>query len=113
MKLFYVAGPYSAVNEYLVKLNIAKAEAMAVSIWQAGHAAICPHLNTAHWGSVLSHAGFIAGDLEIVRRCDGVVMVDGWMWSSGALQERTFALQKGIMVFYTVQDAIAWAEVQP
>lgn len=108
MKVIYVAGPYSADNEYGVKLNIRAAEDAAVDIWKAGAVAICPHLNTAHWGNLLSHQEFVDGDLEIVRRCDAVFMVDGWERSSGANRERACALDNGLPVFMFMDVLREW-----
>lgn len=105
----YVAGPYSADTEYGVKLNIAKAEAAAIKIWQTGSAAaICPHLNTAHWGGILTHQEFIEGDLEIINRCDAVLMLDGWMSSRGATQEYTHAKVGGKLVFCDMAALLLW-----
>lgn len=109
MKVVYVAGPYSADTEYGVKLNIAKAEAAAIKIWQTGSAAaICPHLNTAHWGGILTHQEFIQGDLEIINRCDAVLMLDGWKSSKGAVQEFKHAKFTGRLVFEDIACLMLW-----
>ena len=110
MKVVYVAGPYSAPSEAEVKRNIARAEDVAQQIWKKGHVAICPHLNTAHWGSMLTHEQFIKGDLELIRRCDAVFMLAGWPASKGASQEREFAEAHGIDVFFTRSELFAWAD---
>ncbi len=108
MRVIYVAGKYSAQNEFMVKVNIAAAEAAAQEIWKAGHAAICPHLNTAHWGGLLTHEQFIAGDLEIIARCDAVYMLPGWEQSKGAKQENAFAVNRRIPTFNTMTTLLAW-----
>jgi hypothetical protein len=109
MKVVYVAGKYSAECEAEVKKNIARAEEVAQEIWKKGHVAICPHLNTAHWGGMLTHEQFIKGDLELIRRCDAVFMLAGWPASKGACQEREFAMSNGIDVFFTRAELFAWA----
>ena len=111
MKVVYVAGKYSAENEAEVKKNIARAEDVAQQIWKKGHVAICPHLNTAHWGSMLTHAQFIRGDLETIRRCDAVFMLEGWPASKGAIQERLFAEEQGIAVFFTRAALFSWCDM--
>jgi hypothetical protein len=111
MKLIYVAGPYSAPTEYEVQLNIAKAEAAALEIWKTTRAAaICPHKNTAHWGGALTHDEFIAGDLEMIRRCDAVFLLDGWERSKGAREEYNFAMEHGIFVFYNLEVLVEWID---
>jgi len=42
---------------------------------------------------------FLAGDIEILKRCDLVVMVPGWENSSGAKEERNVAIEHNIPVF--------------
>ena len=109
MKLIYVAGPYSAPTEYEVGQNIREAEALALEVWKTKKAAaVCPHMNTAHWGGVLSHADFIAGDLEIISRCDAILLMPKWESSKGARQEYQFAMDNGIFVFYTLEALIGW-----
>lgn len=90
--LAYLAGPYRAKNGRTVEENIATAREYAVKFWAAGIPTICPHLNTAH----MEHDGvpddhFLVGDLEMVRRCDLVVLLPGWEESEGALSEYELA----------------------
>lgn len=108
MKVVYVAGKYSAPNEYGVKKNIAAAEEFAVQIWQAGGAAICPHLNTAHWTNLLSHEQFLKGDCEMIKRCDAVFMCPGYQDSKGAMIELKFARDHGVHVFYSIGACLAF-----
>lgn len=113
MKVVYVAGPYSAPNEYLVKKNIARAEGVALGIWLSGKAAaICPHLNTAHWGSVLTHKQFLDGDVAILKRCDALIMVEDWKLSKGAVIEHMAAVENNVPVFYTIQALYAWLDME-
>jgi hypothetical protein len=91
MKLAYIAGPYRANSEYGVLSNIRKAEQYALKYWQKGYAVICPHKNTALFGGSLPESAWLEGDLEILRRCDVVVMIPGWRASTGAVQEFTLA----------------------
>lgn len=102
MKLLYVAGPYrSPLGVWGVKQNIERAAMVARQLWLAGYAVICPHLNTAFMDGTDTDNIFLAGDIEILRRCDGIVMAGGWQDSKGACAEREFALGAGIPVFYS------------
>ncbi len=103
MKVIYVAGKYSGENEYEVKKNIAVAEEHAVAIWKTKKAAaICPHLNTSHWGQLLTHQEFIDGDLAIMERCDGVLFLPNWRQSKGAKLEHNHAVLKGLPRLYSM-----------
>ena len=111
MPVLYVAGafrsksvPYSYWEQ---TLNIRKAEEVALRVWQSGAVAMCPHLNTINFQGAAPDDVWLEGDLELLRRCDGVVMVPGWKASSGACAERNEAVINHIPVFY----AEAWEEV--
>lgn len=99
--LIYIAGPYSAPTEAGVSQNIAAARSAALRLWQAGHAVICPHLNTAHFEERdLSYEAVLVGDLAMIARCDGIYMLDTWQSSPGARRELVYAELAGLFVFH-------------
>jgi len=106
MQVAYVAGPYRANSEYELVKNIRRAEAVAVELWRMGYAVICPHKNTAHFGGVCYDNVFLNGDLEILSRCDLVVLVEGWESSQGAKDEIIHAELINIPVFKWPEDEI-------
>lgn len=92
--LIYVSGPYTLGD---IDTNIAKAREVAVELWKMGYAVICPHTNTAHFDCPeIPYEAFIAGDVEMVRRVDALVMLPGWMESKGAVREHQVAEDAGI-----------------
>jgi hypothetical protein len=95
--LVYVSGRYTGT----IDANIQAARAVAIALWEHGHTALCPHLNTQHFEQdcKASYEDYIRGDLEMVARCDALVMVAGWEESNGAKIERDYALGLGIPVF--------------
>lgn len=100
-KLLYVAGPYrSKKGMWGVHQNIHKAKEIAQELWSMGYAVICPHANTAFMdGTDIPDHHFLAGDLLMVRRCDGVVMAPNWELSEGATAEKKFAESLSIPTF--------------
>lgn len=110
MKLVYVAGPYRAPTEYQVLLNIRKAEELALRVWRSGAACICPHKNTAFFGGAADDSVWLLGDLEMIRRCDALVLVEGWRKSSGAVGEVELAFSLNIPVFEDFQEYLEWLE---
>ena len=108
MKVVYVAGPDRTATEYGVLLNIQQAERLALRIWNAGAACICPHKNTAFFGGAAHDDVWLEGDKEIVRRCDAVVCTEGWQSSVGARGEVALARDLGIPVFELFEDFEAW-----
>ncbi|MEO1522858.1 MAG: DUF4406 domain-containing protein [Cyanobacteria bacterium J06633_2] len=104
--LIYIAGPYRAGNGRTVEDNIRAAEKAAIAIWETGHYALCPHLNTAHFeGKAIgvSDEQYLAGTMEMLRRCDAVVMVENWEESGGAVKEYDYAKSVGMPVHYSPQ----------
>jgi hypothetical protein len=95
----YVSGKYTTGD---IPSNIAHARRIAIKLWELGYAVFCPHLNTSHFelDCKATYDDFIKGDLEIVERCDLIVMLSGWKDSPGAIRERQTALEVGIPIYY-------------
>jgi len=110
MKLIYIAGPYRGPNAWAIEQNIRRAEDAAALVWQAGHAALCPHANARHMDGITTDENFLAGTLEMLRRCDAVILIKGWKDSQGARDEHREALWLGKRVFDAtevgIEDAI-------
>jgi hypothetical protein len=97
MKLLYVSGKYSGN----VCENIHNARIVSIKLWEAGFAVITPHLNSAHMelDCKSTYDDFIAGDIEILRRCDAIIMLPDWQSSAGAVIERKKAIEFMIPVY--------------
>ncbi len=100
MKVVYIAGPYRSHTVNGIVNNIRAAEAVAIKYWQMGYAVICPHKNTALFDGVCDDNIWLDGDLEILKRCDTIVMMTGWSNSSGANAEHALAIELGIEIIY-------------
>lgn len=99
MKVVYIAGKYRGPNAWAVEQNIRAAEEVAARVWAMGLVALCPHANSRHMEGVASDEHFLAGTLELMRRCDAVVLVPGWGSSAGTRAEIEEAKRLGIPVF--------------
>ena len=97
--IVYVAGPYRADTIAGVRRNIERARAVAEELWAMGYPTICPHLNTAFMDGLAEDGDFLDGDLLILKRCDAVVLVDGYEDSIGAMAEVKCAAQRGLPIF--------------
>lgn len=95
--ILYVAGPYRGD----VEGNIAAARKVAIELWEAGHFALCPHLNTAHFEEDCSvdEETYIFRDLDMLARCDGIVLAPGWEKSEGARMEWDHAKTAGMPIW--------------
>ena len=95
--LVYIAGPYRAPTTWGIQKNIHNARLWGVVVARAGAYPMIPHSNTAHFdGAVDGDEFWLNGTLEMMRRCDGVLLIDGWMRSTGACEEQRQAAALGI-----------------
>ena len=108
MTVVYIAGPYLGASAWAIEENIRRAERLALDVWGLGAVAICPHANTRFFHGALGEDVWYAGDLELVSRCDAVLLVEGWQRSRGATEEKAFAEARAIPVFETVEALHAW-----
>lgn len=108
MKLVYVAGPFRGPNSWEIEQNIRRAEALALEVWRKGAAVICPHANTRFFQGAAKDDVWLEGDLEMLLRCDAMIMTDDWKRSTGATHEHAFAETEGIPIFYNLADLERW-----
>ena len=84
MQVAFISGPYRASTVYGIKHNVDIAGAVALKYWKRGYAVICPHKNSAFFDGECPEKVWLDGDIEILRRCDVIVMMSGWEQSEGA-----------------------------
>jgi hypothetical protein len=99
VKLIYIAGPYRATTTWGIAQNIHRAREVGALVASMGAYPVIPHSNTAHMDGVADDALWLAGTLEVMRRCDGVVMIKGFLSSRGAVDEHNEAILRGIPVY--------------
>ena len=111
-KTIYVAGAYSAPNAWEREANIRRAEEVCMRLWAAGVPAICVHTMARYFHGRVSEEHAIAIGLELLRRCDAVQLVPGWIDSNGTLREVGEAHDREMPVFAAQElDAcIEWAK---
>ena len=99
MKIVYIAGPYRGKNAAEVERNIRTAQRYAMALTQAGIAVYSPHLNTAHFDGLQPDQFFLDLGLEMLRRCDALVIAGGgWEKSDGTRREVKDARMLGMIV---------------
>lgn len=111
-KVVYIAGPFRSASRYVegeqdafgVMQNIMRAMAVAAEVWRAGAVALCPHGNTFCFQGAADDKVWLEGDIELMKRCDAVLMTPDWERSSGARKERDIAVEEGIPVCYDIEE---------
>ena len=104
MKIIYIAGAYRGDNAWEVTQNVNAAECVAWDVARRGYMPLCPHTNTRNFDGTLTPEFWLEGTLELMRRCDAVVLVPGWKMSQGTHGEIAEAKRLGIPVYYTPMD---------
>jgi len=117
MHLIYVAGSYRADHPYQVKLNIQAAERTGMEVAKLENAfPVIPHCCCAHWDGLRDGQYFIDGTMEMMLRCDAVLLVLGsnlrtsadYKSSPGTVGEVEAARKTGIPVFTKLADLRVW-----
>ena len=83
-----------------------------MTVWQAGMAAICVHSFCRPYALGDEEENlFLPGDLEILRRCDAVLVVrPKSSGSKGTIGEIDEAEKIGIPVFFSIETLRNWME---
>lgn len=108
MKLIYVAGPYRASTGWGVDQNIQRAREIGAQVAEAGGLPVVPHANTAHYDGIQNDTFWLDGTLELMRRCDAVLMSPTWEKSMGSRGEHAEAIKRGLPVFYELSALREW-----
>lgn len=113
MKVVYVAGPFRADNAWEVECNIRRAEEASLRVWRTGlAAALCPHTNTRFFQGAAPDRVWIEGTLELLRRCDAMLVLPTAEKSTGTQGEIAEAERLGIKVFRYEECLIAWLKAE-
>ncbi len=98
--LVYIAGAYRNPDPWLCEQNIRAAEALGYEVAKLGAYPVIPHSNTRpYFASAASDELWLAGTLELMRRCNAVVFASNWTTSSGARAEHAEAERIGLPIF--------------
>ena len=106
MKLVYIAGPYRASDPWFIEQNIRKAEELCLAVWKRGHVGICVHSMCRFMYNSAPDEVWIKGDLELLHRCDSMLLVEGWENSEGTLGEIEYCKEHGIPFYTDLQECI-------
>ena len=102
--LIYLAGPIRPKGDQTLEGNVAIAKSVALELWKSGYTVICPHANSDLPVSLadkeVEASRWLGGDLEIVARCDAVVVLPNWEQSEGTKGEIAFAKERNIPITY-------------
>jgi hypothetical protein len=108
VRVIYVAGPFRGKTAWDVECNIRRAEALALEVSRLGAMPLCPHTNTRFFNGEGTEQFWLDGTMELLKRCDAVVLTEDWERSSGARAEVEMAKHLRLPVFRTLPDLSQW-----
>lgn len=97
--LIYIAGPYSAPTAVQRAANVQRAREVAAQVAALGAFPVTPHLLGTGIEDAGDDAFWYRGTLELMRRCDAVVVLSGVDDSKGTRAEIDEAKRLGVPVF--------------
>lgn len=108
LKIAYLAGPYRGTRDQTLK-NILQAEVVAKQIWKIGLPVLCPHKNTGMFDGVAPDDLFLMAGLEMLARCDCLILRDSaahadMQASEGTMAELALAKDLGMPIFEWPSD---------
>lgn len=92
LPLIYIAGPFRGPTPLDVRRNVEAARDFGLQVAHAGGFPIIPHTMTCDFDKQIYDDFWLAGDLELLKRCDGLAALSTWNKSKGAMGEVGWAL---------------------
>ena len=104
MRLVYIAGPYTAPTRVETSAHVQRAREAAAEVAALGLDLfpVVPHLLGDGYEDARGPGWWYAGTLELLRRCDAVLLLEGWHESKGARLEYQESARLGIPVVHEV-----------
>ena len=98
MKLWYVAHPYTGNIYSNYKTNVIRAN----KLLDRGFLVFAPIVHSHPLNELRERppAFWYAQDLEILAKCDGIILCPGWEKSIGCVMEKEFAEKYGLEIKY-------------
>jgi len=103
----YLSGPMSGETALIRNRNRFQALEVSHQLWEAEVLHYCPHANSPQIGATdVGYESWMCMDLEVLRRCDWILMTGDWASSEGCRREFNVAQSLRIPITYTVNEAV-------
>ena len=101
MAVVYIAGPYRGKDAWEVEQNIRRVEETAFLLAANGFIPLSVHTMYRFFDRTLTDEFWLEATMELMRRCDAVLLVGNHRHSEGSVAEVAEANRLGIRVFET------------
>lgn len=108
MRVVYVAGKFTGKNSWEIHRNVFHAESLGMAVAEAGAMPLIPHKNTSNFFGTMTEEFWYEGTMELLRRCDAMILVPGWETSKGTRDEVEWARKGGMRVFTEIDQLKTW-----
>ena len=116
MPLYYVACPYSAGTDCVMRQRAEIASRATASLLASGYRAFNPLSHSVPMDEYLDGYDWLDIDIDILMRCQGLIVlaVPGWRSSVGVTREIAAARRAGLPVLYAMpNDGVLFVGATP
>jgi hypothetical protein len=99
-KIAYIAGPYRSNTIYKTLENVRAAEKVAIKYIKEGYLVYCPHMATRLFDGIMPDNFWLDYQLQWLRRCDVIIMMENYLQSDGARKELIWAEKNGLEIIF-------------
>ena len=112
-EVVFVSGPFRGKNTWDTEQKIRRAEELSFEVWKLNEegldvAVICSHTNSRFFDKTIDDEYFLDAYLEILKRCDVMLVTPDWKSSEGARAEVDFCEEHEIPVMYSIDELREW-----
>lgn len=108
----YVAGRFRSADGWKINENVFAAEKAGRAVAALGAMPLIPHSIGAHMAGTEDDSFWLTGTLELMRRCDVVLVLPGYQESQGTQGEIAEAQRIGLPVIMPQNGAPGWDELR-
>jgi len=113
MKVVYIIGPFTGPTAWDIAENVRAAERLGLEVAKLGVMPLIPHANTALFHGQMTAEFWYDGTLELSRRCDAAITLQGWELSKGSMHEVRDLIARGVPVFFSADQLREWIKANP
>lgn len=100
--VIYISGPITGHAPAICEKRFSEARE---ELEKKGHFAVSPWHISKHLPINFTHEDYMEIDMDILAKCDAVLMLDGWTRSVGCRMEQRFMVMNGLKkVFYDLDE---------